>query len=530
MIYRPNALERAGRLPIPLALVVILLCLHGALPAAVEAQNQQADAGARDPGNIVNIDFSTDIRVFTVMAALNISGFDLETPGQEMSPIRQSVRQELSRLDPTLRSELITFYANRKGELGDYDQQVAYTSFALLLSSPPDFRLTVKEEDLPGDAKHLVGFERLLQAFYTSADIPSLWRRYQPHYQAELEAYRPVIRNVIRQTLDYFRIPPRIVLDRKIVIIADLLNVRDIVNARNLTDVYFVVLGPAEDPGNNRIQLQHEYLHFLVDPIFDKHAPVLRPHENLLDLAQHQPRIRSDYQNNFLMMALESLIEGLILRLNPPADLDRAMADLFRRGLVLTPHFHRGLVFYESEEFLSFPAHLETLMQSISSEQVHGDAREIANYEEAQRARLEEQSESQKRLYEQQLHREKIRSRLGEARNKMKEQDFAGAESILEEILVEDPGNPLVLFDLAQVTSQQGDLEEAFQFYKQAAETPSASPVVRAWSLLRMGRIAVFQEEYEEARDRYQQVLQLEGNLEGAREEAEKALRELQQH
>jgi tetratricopeptide (TPR) repeat protein len=517
-----------GKQALPAGLLAVFLLFSGPVAAAA-AQEQQTDVVASGSGNIVNIDFITDIRVFTVMAALNISGFDVETHQREMSPVRQALRHELARLDPVLRGQLISFYADRKGELGDYDQQVAYTSFALLLSGPPDFRLTVAEDDLPEDARRLMGFEKLLREFFVSADILSLWRRYQPQYQAELEAYRPVVRAVMRQTLDYFRIPPRIVLDRKIVIIVDLLNVRDIVNARNLTDVYLVVLGPAEDPRGNWIQLQHEYLHFLVDPIFDKFAPVLRPHEKLLDLAQHQPRIRSDYQNDFLMMARESLIEALILRLNPPEELDRAMADLFRRGLVLTPHFHRGLLSYEQEDFLSFPAHLETLMQSVSSARVYQDAQEISKYEEAQRALLAEQREVERKLYEQQVQREKIQARLGEARVMMREQDFAAAEQILEQILLEDPGNALALFDLAQVNSQQGELDEAFRYYRQAAETPSANAVVTAWSLLRMGNIAAFHEEYEEARDCYQKILQMEGNLEGAREEAEKALRALQQ-
>jgi tetratricopeptide (TPR) repeat protein len=519
---------RTGRLPVILALLTAFGCLFAPL-FATAAQDQQGEITFPGSGNIVNIDFVTDIRVFTVMAALNVAGFDSETPGREMSPTRRSLRQELTKLDPLLLSQLRGFYAERKGELSDHDQQVAYTSFALVLSGPPDFRLSVKEEDLPEDALRLAGFEKLLRDFYAAAEIPSLWQRYQPQYQAELNAYRPVVRDVMRQTLDYFRIPPRIVLDRKIVIIPDLLNVRDIVNARNLTDVYFVVLGPAEDPRRNWIQLQHEYLHFLVDPILDKFAPALHPHERLLDLAQHQPLISSDYQNDFLMVARESLIESLILRLNPPADADRAIAELFRRGLVLVPHFHRGLLSYEQEDFLSFPSHLETLLQSISSPRVLQDAQEVAKHEEIQRARLAEQRESQRRLYEQQMQREKIQSRLAEARRRMNEQDFAGAEGVLEEILDEDPGNPFVLFDLAQVSSQQGQLEEAFGYYKRAAEAPSANATVRAWSLLRMGNISAFQEEYEEARHCYQQVLQMEGDLDGARDEAEKALRVLQQ-
>ncbi len=205
---------------------------------------------------LVNMNFTVDVRIFTVMAALNAAGFDYETPGREMSEVRQSIRQELQQIDPGLLEQLQAFYKEHRQGSDGIDNQVAYVSLALLLSGPPHFKLTVKEEEVPPDARRLLGFEQLVQEFYQKAGIESLWQRYQSAYTEELEIYRPVLRKMIEQTLQYFRIPPRTVLDRRIVLIPDLLNAKNIVNARSLEPVYYIVVGPTDNATDNHRQLQ----------------------------------------------------------------------------------------------------------------------------------------------------------------------------------------------------------------------------------------------------------------------------------
>ncbi|MFB3068273.1 MAG: hypothetical protein ACE1ZI_03295, partial [Acidobacteriota bacterium] len=167
------------------------LLLVGCLCSTLSAQSSDSVA------DLVNMDLTVDVRIFTVLAALNAAGFNFETPGREMSQVRQALRQELQQTDPDLLERLQTFYnGHRQGSDRGADQ-VAYISLALLLSGPPDFQLTVKAEDLPGDAWQVLGFENLVQEFYQKAGIASLWQRYQPAYADELTAYRPVLREMI---------------------------------------------------------------------------------------------------------------------------------------------------------------------------------------------------------------------------------------------------------------------------------------------------------------------------------------------
>ena len=46
-----------------------------------------------------------------------------------------------------------------------------YISLALLVGSPPDFKLTVPEEELPPDARDVAGFLPLLRTFYAQAKM-----------------------------------------------------------------------------------------------------------------------------------------------------------------------------------------------------------------------------------------------------------------------------------------------------------------------------------------------------------------------
>ncbi len=128
---------------------------------------------------LVNMNLTVDVRIFTVMAALNAAGFDYETPGKTMSELRQDIRQELLKTDPGLLGQLQTFYQEHRQGNDGIDNQVAYVSLALLLSGPPRFELIFKEEKVPADARRLLGFERLVQEFYQKAGIQSMWERYQ---------------------------------------------------------------------------------------------------------------------------------------------------------------------------------------------------------------------------------------------------------------------------------------------------------------------------------------------------------------
>ncbi len=476
---------------------------------------------------LVNIRFQNDVRVFAVMAALNAAGFDDESDGQEMSETRRAVRDELARLDPDLRHRLGEFYLSHLEGIPVQEQpQTAYTSLALLLSGPPQFELQAEADTIPEDARHVQGFERLAGEVYRVSNLANLWERLRPAYERELLQYEPILRDIIREALDYFRVPARVVLDRGIILIPDLLDKKDIVNARNLERVYYIVVGPSDSPWNNRRQLQHEYLHFLVDPLVRKFGAPLMEHEKLLDLAQAQPRIRSQYQHRYLLMVTESLIESLQLSLSEPSDSEsqRAMVDAFRQGLILMPYFLRGLRDYEQSEMVSLPTFMESLLAGVDSEAVRRDEAAIAQLEnelrdqdEARRARIEEaEARARQRREEGML--------FQEATDHLRQGELNQAEAKLNQLLAGAPEHGGAWFYLAQIAFQREDYGAALEAYRKSSVAADSVPWVRAWSLVRMGRILAARGETQEARRLFESVQQLDGDLQGARDLAAESL------
>ena len=504
-------------------LAVFLLSAVSCQLSAVRAQSTET---AED---LVNINFTADIRVFTVMAALNAAGFDYETSGREMSQVRQLIRRETAKIDPSLLEALQTFYGSHNLAADDADQQVVYTSLALLLSGPPDFQVTIQETEMPEDVREVLGFETLVREFYQAANIESLWQSQQPAYEEELASYRTVVKDLIAQTLDYFRIPPRVVLDRQIILIPDLLNAKTIVNVRNLDFVYYVVMGPTDEAAENHRQLQHEYLHFLIDPLIEKFGMALIEHGDLLDLAHAQPQLKPQFQNKFFLLVAESLIESVLLRLHDSENTDGNLVKLFRQGLIFAPYFSRELKRYEREtELISFPSYVETLLDGIEDPLIEEDAKLITALEDEIKGAELSEIEAQQRAIDEVNRRNQVNSLLNEAAVLLSNKEFQPSRETLLKVLSDDPDNGNAYFYLAQVASQTDQYEQALEYYAQAANTPGIAAWIQAWSLLRIGNYHAFQGRLEEARALFDRVLKLEGDLQGAKEQAQKSVEQLQ--
>ena len=104
------------------------------------------------------------------------------------------------------------------------------------------------------------------------------------------------------------------------------------------------------------------------------------------------------------------------------------------------------------------------------------------------------------------------------------EEKFEAARQKLGELLREDPGNGNAYFYLGQIADQVGELQDAYEHYQQASQTVSNPPWIRAWSLVRMGKFLAFQDQFDQARLRFEEALKFEGELRGARVRAEEAL------
>ncbi len=526
-----NSLLCPGRLTfltlLILASTLLWARLGGGPSVTPRARSSQLDSVQVE--TLSNITFKNDIRLFAVMAALNAAGFDYEAPGKKMLWVRRSIRQELQALDPELATKLRAFYTEHRTSLAPEKQQAPYISLALFLSGPPDFQLAVEEKGLPGNVLRVRGFENLVRDFYQKANIENLWQRYQKDYLEELKAYRDVLKKAIQQTLQYFRIPARIALDRHMIVSPDLLNIQDVVNARNFKRVYYITIGPSQDPFNSYPQLQHEYLHSLIDPLIEKFETRLRKHQGLLELALRQPQFKTKYQNQFSLIVTESLIESILLRLHSPRDLKRKMAELFRQGLIFVLYFHQQLLSYEQAEMVTFPNYVEVLIRHIHQDKIRDDERTMAVWEEELAGLAQQSRKARRRAQRESGQRQRTRSILNEAASLLASGEYALAREKLTQLLDSDPENGTAFFYLGQVASQGDDYSRAFECYTQAAEATSSPLWVQAWSLLRMGNFLASRGDFTAARSYFTRVSQLEGDLRGAAEEAERSLQRLGQ-
>ena len=495
----------------------------------LEGQSGSQDLNSVSQGleTLVNIEFTADIRLLAVMAALNAAGFDYETPGKEMSVIRVKVRDRLQHLEPTLLQRLNSFYETHQTISDEVGQQAPYVSLALLLGGPPDFKVKVAEDEIPSEALQVLGFELLVEEVYQQARLGELWKHYEAEYAEDLIGYRPVVKEVAEESLRYFRIAPRISMDRKIIFIPDLLNARGVVNARNLEHVYYIIVGPTYAAVENRRQVQHEYLHYLIDPMIQKHGRALLRHRDLLEVVRRQPALKPEYHDSFLLVVAESLVESIQLRLYSSEHVNQEMVGLFREGLVWTPYFHRGLVAYEDNGLVSFPVYIEGLLQGIGESEVERDEKLVTTLETEMEAAQEEQKRARKEALRQAARRRQINSLLEEAGVLLSEGGYEAAGDKLDQILTENPTNANALFYLAQIASQQQRFDAAFDYYERAASSPSVPDWIRAWCVLRMGNHLAFKGNATEARHKFGQVLNMEGNLRGAREQVLESLKQL---
>ena len=471
---------------------------------------------------LVNLRFQPDARIFAVMSALNLAGFDFDADNLPPNSARAMVRKRLAGINPELKQKIVGFCKSRDPETDPYQRQAKYISYALLLNGPPHFALATRPEELPPDAQSILGLETLIEDLWNSGGLEKLWDEVRPQYLAEIEAYRPLIRNLIIATLRYFHTEARVSLDRKMTFIPDLLNGRNVINARNLSFSYIVVVGPSRGEEKPLQSVRHEYLHFLIDPLLAKYVGYLPDAEPFLERVRAQPKALDRYQNNFFLMVTESLLQAVELRLEaaPPQRQTAALIELYDQGLILAPYFEEALRKFESaneavaEVFKSF-------VEGIRWEAEIGRADSI---DRLRSQSAEKQGKADPAADARSLAGAELRSQLSEANKLMLARQFEQAGEILEKVLRRDERNAGALFGLGQVAAQNQDLARALELYSSAVVNAGADTWIAAWAFVQRGNIFRHQELPDSAKAEWEKVLELKGDLRGAGEAARKAL------
>ena len=226
-------------------------------------------------------------------------------------------------------------------------------------------------------------------------------------------------------------------------------------------------------------------------------------------------------------MVTESLIEGIALRLRKPKNTEEKIAELFQQGLILLPYVHRRLQQYEENQLLSFPAYLEIFFQDPDLSKIKDDVARfsVPDQQTATIRKGEPIAREESARVEVQKHH--IDTLLSDASLLISDKKYVLAQQKLETLLKKDPNHGSALFYLAQIASQTQKYDQALDFYARASQSTKIPDWARAWSLLRSGRILAAGGDFSQATIKFREVLTIQGELRGAKKQAQESLKRL---
>jgi TolA-binding protein len=467
-----------------------------------------------------NVTIQPDLRLFTMMAALNAAGFDVEFASQ-YHPVRDTVRKYAKDVDPDLIARLKAFYNGRKGSQTDEAQLPKYISLAVNLTDAPSLKPVSREEALPPDARSVIGFLELMREFYEKAHLSQHWTDVRPEYERGIARVAPVIREAIVRADAYMRAPFGGSAQRSMAVYLELAAPINTVNVRSNQDSYFVVMG---DSSNPRIEdIRHAYLHFQLDNLVTTNVSRIQNSTQLLNLVRKAEGVDPAYTSEFHVMTTESLIRALELRMDrvPSSRAKEAVDGFYRSGLLLTPYFYSAL-----EEFENGDVGLREIFPTM--------ARNIQLKTEQTRfqdtfSKIAVPQKTVSRPEVPQLAPEPppdpIRDLLKEAETAFNSGDMSKAQTIFAKVLSDfDKDNGPAMYGLGLIDSKNGDSEQAKQHFEGAVRSDSAEPGMKVWSYIYLARIFDLECNRDRAIEYYQQAIKIGDDTRNAQASAHQGI------
>jgi tetratricopeptide (TPR) repeat protein len=288
-------------------------------------------------------------QLFCLLAALNAAGYDAAMGASPAGNTSQKVQEYLQAQNAPILPELKKFYDQHRVKDDPSRDLGQYISLALLLGSPPSFSLTVPQEEVPPDARDVMGFLPLLRTFYQQAKMLILWSQVQKPYAAAVDRYTEAVRQSFVLTEAYLRFPGGGYLGRTYAIYIDLMGEPGQVQARIYGLNYYLVVTPSQDLKLDEIR--HQYLHFLLDPLAAKYGYEINQKVALNTIAREAPALALDFKEDFGLLVTECLIRASELRMDklPAADAQKRLNEMTAQGLILIQYFYNSLLIFEKQ-------------------------------------------------------------------------------------------------------------------------------------------------------------------------------------
>jgi len=473
--------------------------------------------------NNTPITLDTNETLFAVLAAMNACGYDVDLNLSDAQ--RLNIRAEVQR---NLResadaqgalSTMCEWYVAHRGKDPQHDLS-QFVSLALYLQGPPHFLPRGKEDEMPPDTVPIAGFGALLEHFCDKAQLHAIWERHRANYAALVNRYHEPLAKMVFDTDIYLRLQSGGYLGRSFTIYLDFMGDPVETNARNYGSDYYVVVFPSPDPSApdpmKMPQIRHTYLHYLLDPMADKHFSAVKRLEPLLQSVKRAP-LDENFKTDISLLVTECLVRAIEIRTTRTKETAEAMRlqavdDAVKQGYILTKYFYTSLLTFEKD-----PAGLRTTYSDILG---------AIDVKQQQKAASEVQFAKSSAPELVQLSRLEDRRMLMTAEKRLAAGDPKGAQELAQQALDKKIGDEgRALFILAQVAVANKNRDGAAENFQKAIQT-TKDPKVAAWSHVYLGRIMDMKEDREAAMNEYRAALTAGGDLPEVKAAAERGLQQ----
>lgn len=311
----------------------------------------------------------TDRRVFAVMAFLNATGYDEETKGQQMHPVRVKVREMMAANLAEHPKKLKAWRKYRNSFVRKYMETYNFQDFALSLNTDYPFRRIRPNEELGYSYTSwiLADFPDVLNDFWATAKLGEIWEQVRPEYIAEIRKYDfEKMKRQMDFLWSYLRMERRDTLT--------------LVNVPDPLDTHFHAIGAGyegyycsvESPGAYAYDLNaHEYLHSIVNDLVKTNVKAQKAKLLKYYRAGKDEPLCKAYQSP-VGFTSESLVRALdhrlaVLQTDDPAEKKRIEGQVAwetEKGLLLVRPFYNLLAEYEQND-KPFDQFLPTLLERL---------------------------------------------------------------------------------------------------------------------------------------------------------------------
>jgi tetratricopeptide (TPR) repeat protein len=445
--------------------------------------------------------------LFTVMAALNMAGYNADLDSPNNSPLRKEVRAELAKRDiPSL--ALIKEFVARHRKANDTDELGQYISFALCIGPPPDFTLQ-RDADIPPQVVEMRDFSKLLASFYKEGNIADLWTRAQPGIDQLIAPYHAGVVDAVLQVNTYLRQQTSGFRGRHFQIFLEPLAAPGQMHTRSFGNEYTVVITPG--PRARIDEVRHAYLYYLLDPLATRNADVLERKKVLADHAQRAQLLGDAYKQDFLLLVTGSLVRAVEARLDrKPEEVQQAL----REGYILAPYFSEALGRFEKEE-QSMTLYYTSMVQAID---LYKEDQRLLPVIFANQAPAPPKVEAP----ETKPVTPPVYETLSQAEEMLRKHDLEHAEKLFQEAANQNANKRAKaagFYGLARIALTQGEAEDAETLLQDTLESDPEGQV-KAWALVYLGKLRLEVMDKEHAAHYFQDAIHVEGATDAAVKEA----------